>query len=119
MEVIDTYLSHIYDKRVKTLVMQSLILEVYNPLCQSAPVDSLEVTDYVNEQGRTYGINDESYYFGRSRPVEIQEQGEKEETSFVYTASTLRVMEQICVALEMQESVLLVGETGTGKTTSV
>jgi midasin len=51
--------------------------------------------------------------------VEIQEQGEKEETSFVYTSSTLRVMEQICVALEMQESVLLVGETGTGKTTSV
>ena len=28
-------------------------------------------------------------------------------------------MEQICVSLENQESVLLVGETGTGKTTSV
>jgi midasin len=78
------------------------------------------VIDYVQEQGRTYGINEESYYFGRSRPVEIQgEEEEKEESSFVYTASTLRVMEQICVALEMQESVLLVGETGTGKTTSV
>jgi hypothetical protein len=39
LEVIDTYLSHIYDKRVKTCVMQSLVLEVYNPLCQSAPID--------------------------------------------------------------------------------
>ena len=28
-------------------------------------------------------------------------------------------MEQICISLQMQESVLLVGETGTGKTTSV
>jgi hypothetical protein len=51
------------------------------------------VIDYVQEQGRTYGINEESYYFGRSRPVEIMEKGEKDDTSFVYTASTLRVME--------------------------
>ena len=28
-------------------------------------------------------------------------------------------MEQVCVALKQQEAVLLVGETGTGKTTSV
>lgn len=38
---------------------------------------------------------------------------------FVYTATTLRLMEQISMAINQSEASLLVGETGTGKTTSV
>lgn len=38
---------------------------------------------------------------------------------FVYTATTLRLMEQIAQCVNLNESSLLVGETGTGKTTSV
>jgi midasin len=37
----------------------------------------------------------------------------------VYTATTLRLMEQIAQCVNLNESSLLVGETGTGKTTSV
>ncbi|WEJ92653.1 AAA ATPase midasin [Yamadazyma tenuis] len=40
-------------------------------------------------------------------------------TSFATTNHSLRLMEQICVSIEMLEPVLLVGETGTGKTTVV
>lgn len=40
-------------------------------------------------------------------------------TSFAFTNHSLRLMEQISVAVQMTEPVLLVGETGTGKTTVV
>ncbi|KAK6880268.1 Midasin [Candida tropicalis] len=40
-------------------------------------------------------------------------------SSFARTNHSLRLMEQIGVAIEMVEPVLLVGETGTGKTTVV
>ncbi|KAK6456713.1 uncharacterized protein RJT20DRAFT_126757 [Scheffersomyces xylosifermentans] len=40
-------------------------------------------------------------------------------TSFARTNHSLRLMEQIAVSIEMAEPVLLVGETGTGKTTVV
>ena len=45
-----------------------------------------------------------------------------EETSqknFVYTGATVRLLEQIAASIKMDEPVLLVGETGTGKTTAV
>lgn len=40
-------------------------------------------------------------------------------SSFAFTNHSLRLMEQIGVAVQMTEAVLLVGETGTGKTTVV
>ena len=40
-------------------------------------------------------------------------------SAYVYTAATLRLLEQISVSLQMDEPVLLVGETGTGKTSCV
>lgn len=40
-------------------------------------------------------------------------------TSFAFTNHSLRLMERISVAVQMTEPVLLVGETGTGKTTVV
>ncbi|CAI4046054.1 AAA family ATPase midasin SKDI_12G1560 [Saccharomyces kudriavzevii IFO 1802] len=40
-------------------------------------------------------------------------------TSFAFTNHSLRLMEQISVCIQMTEPVLLVGETGTGKTTVV
>ena len=38
---------------------------------------------------------------------------------FAYTKYSLRLLEQVAVCVKMNESVLLVGETGSGKTTSV
>lgn len=39
--------------------------------------------------------------------------------SFAYTGQTMRAMEAAAVAISQQEPLLLVGETGTGKTTLV
>jgi midasin len=66
-------------------------------------------------------VNTHSCFFGRSvnmRREEVEEEEEKEKR-FVYTATTLRLMEQISLAITHSEAALLVGETGTGKTTSV
>lgn len=38
---------------------------------------------------------------------------------FAYTGHALRVMERVAAALAQNEPVLLVGETGTGKTTTL
>jgi midasin len=46
-------------------------------------------------------------------------QGDDSNRKFVYTGTTLRLMEQISQSITHNEAVLLVGETGTGKTTSV
>lgn len=42
-----------------------------------------------------------------------------QEKSFAHTAQVLRTMEAVAVAISQKESTLLVGETGTGKTTLV
>jgi len=41
------------------------------------------------------------------------------QTNFVYTGATVRLLEQISASIKMKEPILLVGETGTGKTTAV
>jgi midasin len=41
------------------------------------------------------------------------------QSNFVYTGATVRLLEQIAASIKMNEPVLLVGETGTGKTTAV
>jgi midasin (ATPase involved in ribosome maturation) len=41
------------------------------------------------------------------------------EKSFAHTAQVLRTMEAVAVAISQEESTLLVGETGTGKSTLV
>ena len=48
-----------------------------------------------------------------------QDEESEDGSGFVYTATTVRLMEEVCVAFQMEEPVLLVGETGTGKTSSV
>jgi len=42
-----------------------------------------------------------------------------QEKSFAHTAQVLRTMEAVAVAVSQKESTLLVGETGTGKSTLV
>ena len=39
--------------------------------------------------------------------------------SYAHTAQLLRTLEQVAVALRQKEAILLVGETGTGKSTLV
>jgi len=87
------------------------------------------VAEYATTHTRHFGVSQQSCYFGRSQHLQIEEtksdedvpmeSEEKGTRKFVYTATTLRLMEQIAQAISQNESTLLVGETGTGKTTSV
>jgi midasin (ATPase involved in ribosome maturation) len=45
--------------------------------------------------------------------------GKKDQNQFVYTTHTLRLIEKVLMSVNTRENVLLVGETGTGKTTIV
>tara|TARA_B110000285_G_scaffold231311_1_gene299734 strand:+ start:88 stop:975 length:888 start_codon:yes stop_codon:yes gene_type:complete len=121
-ELVDVYLAHIYDTKILRALASSLLRDVYNPTCERnglGHLDNDELVDYITEHGRGYGINEVSFFFGRSPAIARAGSLEQASHSFVYTSSTLRLMEQVCVALKQQEAVLLVGETGTGKTTSV
>lgn len=75
--------------------------------------------DFAMQHTRDFGVSDHSFYFGRSEAVPRELELAQPDQSFVYTSTTLRLMEQVCVGLQREESLLLVGETGTGKTSSV
>jgi midasin len=53
------------------------------------------------------------------RGVQTESDQESRISRFVYTGATVRFLEQIATAVNADEPVLLVGETGTGKTTVV
>jgi len=120
-DMVDVFLAYLYDKRIKTILVSALVVEVFNPAClqnSQTQIDPQELVDYLLEQTRDFGISQHSHYFGRAKPVEIANP-EVQSEDFVFTSTTLRLVEQVSVALEHHESVLLVGETGTGKTTAV
>lgn len=65
-------------------------------------------------------VDDKKVEIGRAVLYKSPETGRKaKKGTFARTKHSKRVMEQIGVAIEMTEPVLLVGETGTGKTTVV
>lgn len=122
-DLIDTYVAFIYDKDIRLGLIQDLVATVWNnERSQQANLEPQTVADYVTQQTRHFGVSDQSCYFGRSLNMKREhadDEEEKSERRFVYTATTLRLMEQIAQALTRSEAALLVGETGTGKTTSV
>lgn len=67
--------------------------------------------------------NTKTFVIGRStltcNPLTITTHTYQTSSSFSYTAPTLRLLQRIAVCVESKEPVLLVGETGTGKTSSV
>lgn len=55
----------------------------------------------------------------RQCSVDVVPRLQAQEKSFAHTAQVLRTMEAVAVAIGQRESTLLVGETGTGKSTLV
>lgn len=102
-EVIDVYLAHIYDKKITRSLILSLLKNVYDPACERnglGHLDHDELLDFITEHGRGYGINEISFFFGRGPAISRAGTQTRGSDSFVYTSTTLRLMEQACVALK-------------------
>lgn len=97
-----------------------------NPLVNSIG-ESLEISKsrielYLKKHVPKFEDHEETIEIGRSilpkARISLQKKSANT-TSFATTNHSLRLMEQISVSIQMDEPVLLVGETGTGKTTVV
>jgi midasin len=76
------------------------------------------ISEYIVDQGRESGVSKNQCFFGRSSLPRTAEPLQAS-NSFVHTGSTVRTLEQVARAVSVEEPILLVGETGTGKTTVV
>lgn len=125
-DIVDVYLAHLYSQAIYRQLVESVITDALNPclLAQDqAPLDPTEFADFAMIHGREYGVGQDSFYFGRApalqRVASCPDAVEGDSGAYVYTAATQRLLEQVCMSLQFRESILLVGETGTGKTASV
>ncbi|KAI9799096.1 MAG: hypothetical protein M1833_004290 [Piccolia ochrophora] len=73
-----------------------------------------------------YHVTERATVIGRARFPKAEKATSSKQLSlraperpFAVTRSTIRLLEQVAVAIEMSETILLVGETGTGKTTVI
>lgn len=114
----DVYLGYLYDTAIKRRVIAGLVKEVFNYNVEESTLDSVIISEYILDQGRESGISKHSCFFGRAS-LTRSDAPNSASVSFVHTGSTVRTLEQIARAVSVEEPVLLVGETGTGKTTVV
>ncbi|QHS74848.1 AAA family ATPase midasin [Saccharomyces paradoxus] len=89
---------------------------------ESLDIASSRISLFLTQHVPTLENLDDSIKIGRAlllkEKLNIQKKSVNS-TSFAFTNHSLRLMEQISVCMQMTEPVLLVGETGTGKTTVV
>ena len=110
------YLGYMYDTSLRTRLIEQLVATVFNQKFDSQQ-DPQATSEYCTMLGRDHGISGQSCFFGR---VKLARQDEQLPSStFVHTSATVRILEQISVGIARREALLLVGETGTGKTTAV
>eukprot|EP00347_Sterkiella_histriomuscorum_P024492 403330924 len=137
-EIVDIYLGYIYDKQIKAKLIEELVAQIWNAhslLINQSQLDPSISVEYIINHTREFQVTTQSCYFGRTQAFQVQNklqemvdgedqemeegQNQKVQRKFVFTAATLRTLEQILQAINFDESILLVGETGTGKTTQV
>ena len=116
-EVADVYLAWLYDQNLRQKLIANLVSQFNNS--DESVLDGNMIGSYCTMLGREFGASDKDCFFGRVAMPRISQETSQTSTSFVYTNSTVRLLEQICAGIVGRETVLLVGETGTGKTTAV
>ena len=112
----DVYLGYLYDVKVlKKTLIEELVTTVWNT--GDCILDPQAVSEYILSHSREHGLSSTACFFGRSPPMSAS--GSNNSSKFVLTSSTLRLLESLCQSVHADEPLLLVGETGTGKTTCV
>lgn len=113
MEAIDCFASGIKDSRVRN----KLVLHIGEMMGRSAQRVEHHLTMHIPRLDET----DAQLTVGRSRLQKTRRLNRvaKSKRPFAPTAHARRLLEQIAVAVDLKEPVLLVGETGIGKTTVV
>lgn len=113
-----------YDQGTRTRILTHLVRDIFNgdgSFFGLSVMDPGMVAEHVMQMGRENGVGDQACFFGRvqlERDPSALQPGQRS-SKMVYTSATVRSLEQVCQAVKMRESMLLVGETGTGKTTLV
>ena len=74
---------------------------------------------YCNSFKPTFNITDESVSIGRVSLSRQIERISPNQATFSWTRNSSVLLERLAICVRQLESVLLVGETGTGKTSSV
>ncbi|KAI9782381.1 MAG: hypothetical protein M1839_005254 [Geoglossum umbratile] len=97
---------------------------IVSQIAEEMRVPPQRVNHYLDAHVPRYVASTEALIVGRAHLRKQRVPGlEKKKAAggrpFVRTAHTLRLMEQVAVAIQMSEPVMLVGETGTGKTSVV
>ena len=115
LECVDCFTSSISESRALEPLVSTIgeVLEI-----SPSKVNILTSSQYVPE----FDVGSDLINIGRAslkRSVFNIKRKSANETSFATTNHAKRLMEQIGMSVEMSEPVLLVGETGTGKTTVV
>lgn len=118
LEAIDCFAGHLPDGEVKS--------QIVNAISQKLHVPSERVNYCLEVRKPEYTIDDEKLRIGRTcilRKNALQPAGSANhrfgKTPFATTSGVLRNMESVSIAVKLAEPCLLVGETGTGKTTLI
>lgn len=124
-QIISLVLEEIYETQLCFLYRPSTRAEILGDLIQAHWLDSgiekESVVEHICSGPRHSHITDEVCQFGRAQPLDRLSvtDTETEAGGFVFTKSVTRNLEKVAMAVQNSEPALLVGETGTGKTTLV
>ena len=118
LEAIDCFAGHLPDGLVKSQIVKVISQELHAP--------SERVKYYVEVRKPEYTVDDGRLRIGRaciSKKNALQPVGSASQRfgriPFATTNGVLRIMESVSMAIKQAEPCLLVGETGTGKTTLI
>lgn len=115
IEAIDCFASNLQTTGAKEIVVGTIAEKMQVPMGRARI--------FLDGHIPAFQDSDKFLSIGRAKLIKRRETGLKrrngKERPFARTGHALRLLEQIAVAVRLAEPVLLVGETGTGKTTAV
>jgi midasin len=122
--VIDSIFAEAVDCFASAISEQDALDPLIHAIGEALQIPSSRIQVFLKKHVPLYENYDDHFVLGRAHlkkaPSSLyRKKNNENSTSFARTNHSLRLMEQIGVSVQMTEPVLLVGETGTGKTTVV